>query len=62
MNHDSIGRYRGEIGLQSLLELNSDVSGYFVEECLEDILAQRPCFFESFSVVIGCNLIEKLVH
>lgn len=56
---DSVGRPRGEVALQLLLELNPDVRGTFVDQPLQEILDNQPDFFSPFSVVIATCLPES---
>ncbi|XP_064091598.1 NEDD8-activating enzyme E1 regulatory subunit-like [Macrobrachium nipponense] len=56
---DSVGRPRGEVALQLLLELNPDVRGTFVDQPLQEILDNQPDFFSPFSVVIATCLPER---
>ena len=54
-----MGQSRGAAVTNYLLELNHDVRGDTVEESPETILAERPDFFRSFSVVVCCEITEK---
>lgn len=56
---DSIGKSRGKIATENLLELNPDVRGEYVEESLEYILQSDPSFFQRFTVVIATFLEER---
>lgn len=44
---------------QYLLELNNEVRGDSVDETPEHILAHRPDFFKSFTLVIATDMSEK---
>uniref|UniRef100_T1JKN5 NEDD8-activating enzyme E1 regulatory subunit n=1 Tax=Strigamia maritima TaxID=126957 RepID=T1JKN5_STRMM len=59
INKDSIGKNRGQIATQLLLELNSDVRGDFVDETPEQLLQNNSVFFNSYSVVIATSLKES---
>ncbi|XP_033842439.1 NEDD8-activating enzyme E1 regulatory subunit [Periophthalmus magnuspinnatus] len=56
INH--IGKNRAHAATELLQELNSDVSGNFVEESPEKLLENNPEFFHRFTVVIGVHLPE----
>ncbi|XP_029112104.1 NEDD8-activating enzyme E1 regulatory subunit isoform X1 [Scleropages formosus] len=55
----SIGKNRAQAATELLQELNSDVSGNFVEESPDKLLDNDPEFFHRFSLVIGVQLIES---
>ncbi|XP_020794539.1 NEDD8-activating enzyme E1 regulatory subunit [Boleophthalmus pectinirostris] len=57
INH--IGKNRAHAATELLQELNSDVSGNFVEESPENLLENNPEFFHRFTVVIGVQLPEN---
>lgn len=57
----SKGQNRGSETLRLILELNSAVQGHFVQESPDQILAENPDFFKSFSLVIAACLEEKTV-
>ncbi|KAJ3592858.1 hypothetical protein NHX12_005196 [Muraenolepis orangiensis] len=59
LSHSSIGRNRAQAATELLQELNSDVSGNFVEESADQLLDNDPEFFHRFSVVIGVQLPES---
>lgn len=49
--------------MQLLQELNPDVSGDFVDENIESLLEMNADFFKNFTVVVACDIQEKvLVH
>uniref|UniRef100_A0A8C9TZG0 NEDD8-activating enzyme E1 regulatory subunit n=1 Tax=Scleropages formosus TaxID=113540 RepID=A0A8C9TZG0_SCLFO len=50
---------RAQAATELLQELNSDVSGNFVEESPDKLLDNDPEFFHRFSLVIGVQLIES---
>uniref|UniRef100_W5MCD9 NEDD8-activating enzyme E1 regulatory subunit n=1 Tax=Lepisosteus oculatus TaxID=7918 RepID=W5MCD9_LEPOC len=50
---------RAQASTELLQELNSDVSGNFVEESPEQLLDNNPEFFHRFSLVIGVQLQES---
>nr|XP_023646651.1 NEDD8-activating enzyme E1 regulatory subunit isoform X2 [Paramormyrops kingsleyae] len=56
---DSIGKSRAQAATELLQELNSDVSGNFVEETPDKLLDNDPEFFHRFSLVIGVQLEES---
>eukprot|EP00095_Tigriopus_kingsejongensis_P000691 snap_masked-scaffold58_size443543-processed-gene-1.8 protein:Tk00691 transcript:snap_masked-scaffold58_size443543-processed-gene-1.8-mRNA-1 annotation:"nedd8-activating enzyme e1 regulatory subunit" len=56
---EALGQPRGLAVAQYLLELNNEVRGDSVDETPEHILAHRPDFFKSFSVVIATDMSEK---
>lgn len=45
--------------MQSLQEMNPDVSSDYLDESVETILSNNPEFFNSFKVVIASSLKEK---
>lgn len=47
--------------MQLLQELNPDVSGDFVDENIESLLEINPDFFTTFSVVVACDIKEKVL-
>ncbi|KAI2662480.1 NEDD8-activating enzyme E1 regulatory subunit [Labeo rohita] len=55
LTSSSIGKNRAQAATELLQELNSDVSGNFVEELLDN----DPEFFHRFSLVIGVQLPES---
>ncbi|XP_078361000.1 NEDD8-activating enzyme E1 regulatory subunit-like [Oculina patagonica] len=59
LNKDSIGKSRAECTTEFLLELNSDVSGDFLEETTDCLLRENSDFFKSFTVVIATQLPEE---
>lgn len=63
LTKNSIGKSRAQAATELLQELNSDVSGNFVEESVEQLLENDPTFFLGFSVVIATQLAESsLLH
>uniref|UniRef100_A0A1A8QQW4 NEDD8-activating enzyme E1 regulatory subunit n=1 Tax=Nothobranchius rachovii TaxID=451742 RepID=A0A1A8QQW4_9TELE len=56
---DSIGKNRAQAATELLQELNSDVSGNFVEESPDKLLDNDPEFFHRFTIVIGVQLPES---
>ncbi|EDO44524.1 predicted protein [Nematostella vectensis] len=61
LNKEHIGRSRAECATELLLELNSDVSGEFIEESPEELLTHKQDFFKPFSVVIATQLSEEIL-
>ncbi|XP_068750209.1 NEDD8-activating enzyme E1 regulatory subunit-like [Montipora capricornis] len=59
LTKETIGKSRAECTTEFLLELNSDVSGDFIEETTECLLRENSDFFKSFSVVIATQLPEE---
>ncbi|XP_062506517.1 NEDD8-activating enzyme E1 regulatory subunit-like [Corticium candelabrum] len=59
MQKDWIGKSRAECATALLLELNSDVTGNYLDETPHRILENRPEFFSSFSCVVATGLEEK---
>uniref|UniRef100_A0AAR2LIJ7 NEDD8-activating enzyme E1 regulatory subunit n=1 Tax=Pygocentrus nattereri TaxID=42514 RepID=A0AAR2LIJ7_PYGNA len=59
LSSDSIGKNRAQAATEFLQELNSDVSGNFVEESPDKLLDNDPEFFHRFSLVIGVQLPES---
>ncbi|KAK3737522.1 hypothetical protein QZH41_010636, partial [Actinostola sp. cb2023] len=57
----SMGKSRAECATELLLELNTDVSGDFIEETTEQILENNIGFFKSFTVVIATQLHENVL-
>lgn len=61
LENDSVGNSRARAATQSLLELNPDVRGDYIDESVEHVLTHTQDFFNGFSVVITANLPEKQV-
>ncbi|KAG7473585.1 hypothetical protein MATL_G00097440 [Megalops atlanticus] len=59
LSSSSIGKNRAQATTELLQELNSDVSGNFVEETPDKLLDNDPEFFHRFSLVIGVQLPES---
>uniref|UniRef100_A0A9J7ZKW2 NEDD8-activating enzyme E1 regulatory subunit n=1 Tax=Cyprinus carpio carpio TaxID=630221 RepID=A0A9J7ZKW2_CYPCA len=59
LTSSSIGKNRAQAATELLQELNSDVSGNFVEESPDKLLDNDPEFFHRFSLVIGVQLPES---
>ncbi|XP_041849360.1 NEDD8-activating enzyme E1 regulatory subunit [Melanotaenia boesemani] len=60
LSKDSIGKNRALAATELLQELNSDVSGNFVEESPDKLLDNDPEFFHRFTIVIGVQLPESM--
>uniref|UniRef100_A0A8D2P9M7 NEDD8-activating enzyme E1 regulatory subunit n=1 Tax=Zosterops lateralis melanops TaxID=1220523 RepID=A0A8D2P9M7_ZOSLA len=54
-----IGQNRAQSAMELLQELNSDVSGSFVEESPEKLLDSDPSFFNRFNLVVATQLPES---
>uniref|UniRef100_H3AMY6 NEDD8-activating enzyme E1 regulatory subunit n=1 Tax=Latimeria chalumnae TaxID=7897 RepID=H3AMY6_LATCH len=61
LNRSSIGKSRAQCATELLQELNSDVSGNFMEESPEKLLDNDPTFFHRFSVVVATQLPESIL-
>uniref|UniRef100_G3PRU0 NEDD8-activating enzyme E1 regulatory subunit n=1 Tax=Gasterosteus aculeatus aculeatus TaxID=481459 RepID=G3PRU0_GASAC len=59
LSNNSIGKNRAQAASELLQELNSDVSGNFVEESPNKLLDNNPEFFNRFTIVIGVHLPES---
>uniref|UniRef100_A0A8C2W9L4 NEDD8-activating enzyme E1 regulatory subunit n=1 Tax=Cyclopterus lumpus TaxID=8103 RepID=A0A8C2W9L4_CYCLU len=59
LSNNSIGKNRAQAATELLQELNSDVSGNFVEESPNKLLDNNPEFFNRFTIVIGVQLPES---
>uniref|UniRef100_A0A8C9XVC4 NEDD8-activating enzyme E1 regulatory subunit n=1 Tax=Sander lucioperca TaxID=283035 RepID=A0A8C9XVC4_SANLU len=59
LSNNSIGKNRAQAATELLQELNSDVSGNFVEESPDKLLDNDPEFFHRFTIVIGVQLPES---
>nr|XP_004543363.1 NEDD8-activating enzyme E1 regulatory subunit [Maylandia zebra] len=59
LSKDSIGKNRAQAATELLQELNSDVSGNFVEEGPDKLLDNDSEFFHRFTIVIGVQLPES---
>uniref|UniRef100_A0A673YBR6 NEDD8-activating enzyme E1 regulatory subunit n=1 Tax=Salmo trutta TaxID=8032 RepID=A0A673YBR6_SALTR len=59
LSNNSIGRNRAQAATELLQELNTDVSGNFVEESPDKLLDNDPEFFHRFTLVIGVQLPES---
>uniref|UniRef100_A0A2K5S563 NEDD8-activating enzyme E1 regulatory subunit n=1 Tax=Cebus imitator TaxID=2715852 RepID=A0A2K5S563_CEBIM len=62
LQRSSIGKNRAQAAMEFLQELNSDVSGSFVEESPENLLDNDPSFFCRFTVVVATQLPEIESH
>ncbi|KAG7315001.1 hypothetical protein KOW79_021089 [Hemibagrus wyckioides] len=60
LSSDSIGKSRAQAATELLQELNSDVSGNFVEEDADKLLENDLEFFNRFSLVISVQLPESV--
>ncbi|OWA51852.1 NEDD8-activating enzyme E1 regulatory subunit [Hypsibius exemplaris] len=57
-----IGGFRAEAATRLLLEMNSDVKGQYMTDTLESLVANRPSFFQHFTIVIAADVpSEKLL-
>ena len=52
----SLGKKRAECATELLMELNEHVSGSFVNEDITEVLATRPDFLASFSLVVATQM------
>ncbi|XP_070823904.1 NEDD8-activating enzyme E1 regulatory subunit [Chaetodon trifascialis] len=59
LSSTGIGKNRAQAATELLQELNSDVSGNFVEESPDKLLDNDPEFFHRFTIVIGVQLPES---
>ncbi|XP_041048459.1 NEDD8-activating enzyme E1 regulatory subunit isoform X1 [Carcharodon carcharias] len=59
LTKNSIGKNRAQAAMELLQELNSDVSGNFMEENLDQLLENDPTFFLRFNMVIATQLSES---
>nr|XP_061796316.1 NEDD8-activating enzyme E1 regulatory subunit-like [Nerophis lumbriciformis] len=59
LSYSSIGKNRAQAATELLQELNTDVSGNFVEENPDMLLDNNPDFFHRFTIVIGVQLPES---
>ncbi|XP_061526140.1 NEDD8-activating enzyme E1 regulatory subunit [Phycodurus eques] len=59
LSQNSIGKNRAQAATELLQELNTDVSGNFVEESPDMLLDNNPDFFHRFTIVIGVQLPES---
>uniref|UniRef100_A0A8C4ICU2 NEDD8-activating enzyme E1 regulatory subunit n=1 Tax=Dicentrarchus labrax TaxID=13489 RepID=A0A8C4ICU2_DICLA len=59
LSNNNIGKNRAQAATELLQELNSDVSGNYVEESPDKLLDNDPEFFHRFTVVIGVHLPES---
>ncbi|XP_053173485.1 NEDD8-activating enzyme E1 regulatory subunit [Scomber japonicus] len=59
LSNNSIGKNRAQAATELLQELNSDVSGNFVEESPDKLMDNDPEFFHRFTIVIGVQLPES---
>lgn len=56
---NAVGQSKAKYSMQSLQEMNPDVSSDYLDESVETILSNNPEFFNSFKVVIASALKEK---
>ncbi|XP_073082976.1 NEDD8-activating enzyme E1 regulatory subunit isoform X2 [Manis javanica] len=61
LQRSSIGKNRAQAAMEFLKELNSDVSGSFVEESPENLLDNDPSFFCRFTIVVATQLPESML-
>ncbi|XP_055376297.1 nedd8-activating enzyme E1 regulatory subunit [Condylostylus longicornis] len=54
-----VGLPKAKCCMQLLRELNPDVNGDYIDESCDNILLNRPDFFENFSVIVASSLNEK---
>ncbi|XP_064130011.1 NEDD8-activating enzyme E1 regulatory subunit isoform X1 [Loxodonta africana] len=59
LQRSSIGKNRAQAAMEFLQELNTDVSGGFVEESPENLLDNDPSFFCRFTIVVATQLPES---
>eukprot|EP01134_Creolimax_fragrantissima_P006347 CFRG6347T1 len=55
----SVGKSRGAVVTEMLLELNNDVNGDYIAEDLVTLIDNKPEFFEAFTLVIATSLSLK---
>ncbi|CAH3176008.1 unnamed protein product, partial [Porites evermanni] len=58
LTQDNVGKSRAECTTEFLLELNSDVSGDFIEAAADSLLKENSDFFKTYTVVIATQLPE----
>ncbi|XP_022899801.1 NEDD8-activating enzyme E1 regulatory subunit [Onthophagus taurus] len=61
LENDMLGMSRAQAATRSLLELNQDVHGDYIDESAENVMAHTQDFFNNFSVVIATALPEKIL-
>ncbi|XP_065162078.1 NEDD8-activating enzyme E1 regulatory subunit [Atheta coriaria] len=61
LDSESVGTSRAQAATQSLIELNQEVVGDYIDESLENVMAQNQDFLGSFTVVIASCLPEKML-
>ncbi|KJE88986.1 ThiF family protein [Capsaspora owczarzaki ATCC 30864] len=61
LDADSIGQSRARVVTELLQELNTDVSGNFVEEPLQSLLDNDVEFFRPFTLMIATQLSSKML-
>lgn len=61
LDENSIGQPRAKCTAQLLQELNPDVNGDYVDECIDHILQVNPDFFKNFDVVVANQLSERSI-
>ncbi|KAJ8983471.1 hypothetical protein NQ317_014929 [Molorchus minor] len=61
LENDSLGMSRAQVATQSLLELNPDVRGDYIDESPEHVMSHTQDFFSNFSVVVATALPEKVL-
>ncbi|XP_062327622.1 NEDD8-activating enzyme E1 regulatory subunit [Osmerus eperlanus] len=59
LSNNNIGKNRAQAATELLQELNSDVSGNFVEESPDKLLDNDPEFFHRFNLVVAVQLPES---
>jgi len=56
---ESLGQSRAEVATRLLTEMNSDVRGEARQEAVEQVLAEQPHFFKSFTLVLAANVSDR---
>ncbi|XP_043937851.1 NEDD8-activating enzyme E1 regulatory subunit [Protopterus annectens] len=61
LTKDNIGKSRAQTATEILQELNTDVSGNFVDESADKLLENDPTFFHKFNLVVATQLPESIL-
>ena len=59
LSAEHVGRMRGKVATELLLEMNGEVRGEFVEESFDRLLETRPEFLSAFSLVIASSEVSE---
>ncbi len=56
---NAVGKFRAEVAVELLVELNTEVRGNFIEDSVESLLDSNPNFFDTFTLVVATDIPES---